>query len=271
MPELPEVETTLRGIIPHMLGQTIDNIIVRQRQLRYPIPAQLSKTLANQTIQSITRRGKYLLLDCLTGTLIIHLGMSGRLHIIDAKLLPQKHDHVDIVLKNALCCRYTDPRRFGCIVWTKRNPFNHKLITSLGVEPLESNFDGDYLYTQSRNRHVAIKKFIMNSHVVVGVGNIYATEALFYSGIHPARAANKISRARYVVLAEQIKQILTKAIECGGTTLRDFRKSDGKPGYFVQELAVYGRQGEPCIQCGAALRAMMLDQRTSAYCHHCQR
>ncbi|MCL4158679.1 UNVERIFIED_CONTAM: hypothetical protein GTU68_067325, partial [Idotea baltica] len=240
MPELPEVETTRRGIEPHINGQTILSVVTRTKKLRWPIPGQLNKKLSNQVITSVNRRGKYLLLNCEPGTLIIHLGMSGSIRITEITAAAQKHDHVDIVFKKNIL-RLRDPRRFGAVLWTSKDPLSHKLLASLGPEPLQKEFTAQHLYQASRNRRISVKEFIMNSHIVVGVGNIYATESLFTSKIHPLRAAGKISLPRYELLVNAIKGILADAIQRGGTTLRDFTREDGKPGYFQQELQVYGR------------------------------
>ena len=270
MPELPEVETTRRGIEPHLLNHTIKSVIVRHRGLRWPIPGKLEKQLAGQRINSITRRGKYILLGVKSGTAIIHLGMSGSLRRVKCSIAPEKHDHVDFVLGQH-CIRFKDPRRFGAILFTKDDPLQHKLLKHLGPEPLNKEFNGDYLFQRSRNRKISIKQFIMDSKVVVGVGNIYASESLFYAGINPNRQAGKVSKARYLVLAKAIKKVLRAAIKQGGTTLQDFTNSDGKPGYFKQKLAVYGREGKPCIQCGKPIKHLVQGQRASYYCSHCQR
>lgn len=270
MPELPEVETTRRGIAPHIEGQRISRIIVRQPRLRWPVPRGLDKRLAGQVIQQVERRGKYLLIETAEGSLILHLGMSGSLRITDPAIPPRKHDHVDIVLDNGKCLRFHDPRRFGAMLWS-RKPLSHELIKNLGPEPLGDDFNGDYLFEQSRGRKLAVKNFIMDSHVVVGVGNIYASEALFLAGIHPSRPAGRISKARYLVLADAIKQVLSKAINEGGTTLRDFVREDGQPGYFAQSLNVYGRDGKACRTCGATIRKKVIGQRSSYYCPACQK
>ena len=270
MPELPEVETTVNGISQAMLGQKIKQVIIRQPKLRWDIPKQLTRSVQNQVIQSITRRGKYILINCQTGTMILHLGMSGRLRIISAGIPPEKHDHVDIVVGNGQCCRFTDPRRFGCLLWTADDPLQHKLLEKLGPEPLSRQFTTKFLFERSRNRKVPIKSFIMDSHVVVGVGNIYATEALFFCNIHPNKPAGEINLELAKLLVSEIKRILKHAIKQGGTTLKDFRKTDGKPGYFKQELAVYGRAGEDCINCATPLVSMQIGQRTTVYCPQCQ-
>ncbi|MFP3873684.1 MAG: bifunctional DNA-formamidopyrimidine glycosylase/DNA-(apurinic or apyrimidinic site) lyase [Thiohalophilus sp.] len=271
MPELPEVETTRKGIAPHLQGRAVREVVVRQRQLRWPIPRNLNALLQGQVIEQIDRRGKYLLLRMNKGTLIIHLGMSGSLRILPGRTPAQKHDHVDIVLDNEQCLRLRDPRRFGAVLWTRENPSRHKLLAALGPEPLSEQFDADYLWQKSRGRRLTIKAFIMDSKVVTGVGNIYANEALYLAGIHPGRAAGRIARARYAGLVNAIKQVLEAAIRQGGTTLRDFTASDGKPGYFRQQLHVYEREQEPCHQCGKPLRQVVISQRASYYCRHCQR
>jgi len=270
MPELPEVETTRRGIAPHLLGQTIERVVVRDRRLRWPIPEDLDVRLSGQRIEAVERRAKYLLIRVQSGTLIAHLGMSGSLRLVPAELPAAKHEHVDILLGSGQALRYTDPRRFGALLWSEL-PLEHPLLASLGPEPMDEGFDGRRLYELSRGRSMAVKPFIMDNAVVVGVGNIYASEALFAAGIDPRRPAGSISRARYERLAAEIKRILAMAIERGGTTLRDFVGGDGKPGYFQQELFVYGRGGAFCKQCGSTLREVRLGQRASVYCGRCQR
>jgi formamidopyrimidine-DNA glycosylase len=270
MPELPEVETTLRGIEPHLLNQQVARIIVRNPRLRWPVPADVSKA-EGQTITSLDRRGKYLLLKLRQGGLIIHLGMSGSLRILQDPRPPEKHDHVDVELQNGVCLRFNDPRRFGAFLWVDGEMWSHELLRDLGPEPLSGEFTPDYLYQRSRNRSVAIKNFIMNGHIVVGVGNIYASEALFMAGIHPQRAAGRVSRQRYEGLVAAICDVLDRAIRRGGTTLRDFVNSDGAPGYFAQELLVYDRAGSDCFQCGSAIKQKVIGQRSSYYCPACQR
>ncbi|MEL7557573.1 bifunctional DNA-formamidopyrimidine glycosylase/DNA-(apurinic or apyrimidinic site) lyase [Stutzerimonas chloritidismutans] len=270
MPELPEVETTRRGIAPHLVGQRVSQVVVRERRLRWPIPDDLDVRLSGQRIEGVERRAKYLLIKAEVGTLIAHLGMSGSLRLVPVDLPVGKHEHVDIVLENGMALRYTDPRRFGALLWSD-DPLSHVLLASLGPEPLSDAFDGERLYQMSRGRSMAIKPFIMDNAVVVGVGNIYASEALFAAGIDPRRAAGAVSRARYMKLAVEIKRILAYAIERGGTTLRDFVGGDGKPGYFQQELFVYGRGGDFCKTCGSTLREIRLGQRASVYCGRCQR
>ncbi|MDG9927875.1 MULTISPECIES: bifunctional DNA-formamidopyrimidine glycosylase/DNA-(apurinic or apyrimidinic site) lyase [unclassified Pseudomonas] len=270
MPELPEVETTRRGIAPHLEGQRVSRVLVRERRLRWPIPEDLDVRLSGQRIECVERRAKYLLINAEAGTLIGHLGMSGNLRLVPVGAPVAKHEHVDIELESGLALRYTDPRRFGALLWSA-DPLNHELLARLGPEPLTDAFDGDRLFRLSRGRSMAVKPFIMDNAVVVGVGNIYATEALFAAGIDPRREAGRISRARYAALALEIKRILAHAIERGGTTLRDFVGGDGQPGYFQQELFAYGRGGEFCKSCGATLRELKLGQRASVYCPKCQR
>ena len=270
MPELPEVETTRRGISPHARGETITDIVVRDGRLRWPVPSELNRILPGATIEEIQRRGKYLLFRTDAGTLIGHLGMSGSLRVVSPEDEPGKHDHVDILLGNGSILRYNDPRRFGCLLWTLADPLEHTLLASLGPEPLQPEFSADYLFTLSRGRKAAVKTFIMDSHVVVGVGNIYANEALFLAGIRPGRAAGRVSRPRYERLVECIKQVLAAAVQQGGTTLRDFVGGDGKPGYFRQQLNVYDHAGEPCPVCGLELSESRLGQRSTVYCRNCQ-
>jgi formamidopyrimidine-DNA glycosylase len=270
MPELPEVETTRRGIAPHISGQRVSRVIVRNPNLRWPVSKRLATELTGNVISSVTRRAKYLLLDSTAGTVILHLGMSGSLKIIAAAEPPRKHDHVDIVFGET-ALRYTDPRRFGSLHWTRRPATQHRLISPLGCEPFGEEFNGDYLYLRSRKRKVAVKPFIMNSHIVVGIGNIYASEALYMAGIRPTRAAGSISRNKYRLLAEVIQEVLNDAIDQGGTTLRDFVNGDGKPGYFSQYLNVYGKAGEPCINCRVPIREIRQGQRSSFYCPQCQK
>ncbi|MEH6457237.1 MAG: bifunctional DNA-formamidopyrimidine glycosylase/DNA-(apurinic or apyrimidinic site) lyase [Cocleimonas sp.] len=270
MPELPEVETTRRGIKPYIDQQTVSEVIVRQPKLRWPIPPEIHQ-MEGQLVESVTRRGKYILLETITGTALIHLGMSGSLRIVEAGADVEKHDHVDIILTTGKAVRLRDPRRFGAFLWTTQNPLKHKLIRSLGPEPLTDDFHADYLYQASRGRSMSIKQFIMNGHVVVGVGNIYACESLFMSGISPKWAAGKVSKARYQKLVHEIKTVLAKAIEQGGTTLQDFVQVEGSPGYFKQELNAYGRAGEPCFICKASIKQITQGQRSTFYCGKCQR
>jgi len=271
VPELPEVETTRRGILPHINGKTVTQINIRERRLRWPVPTVLSQRLAQQTLVDIQRRAKYLLFSFANGTMMLHLGMSGSLRICDPAEEFRKHDHVEIVFDNKFSLRFHDPRRFGSIHWIKDEPLEHELLCNLGPEPLSRQFTADYLYQLSRKRKVAIKQFIMNSHIVVGVGNIYASEALFLAGINPKRSAGKISLERYKLLVDAIKKILRRSIKQGGTTLRDFLHSDGQPGYFKQQLNVYDRKGEPCKQCGTPIKQFTQGQRSTFYCSHCQK
>ena len=271
MPELPEVETSRRGIAPHISQQTVRQVIVRQPALRWPVPANLDSLLRRRKLLAVERRGKYLLLVFRHGTLILHLGMSGSLRIASHDTATRQHDHVDLVFSNRKILRLHDPRRFGCVLWTERAISEHRLLAKLGPEPLGDDFHGDYLYRLSRKRSCSVKSFIMNSHIVVGVGNIYASESLFLAAINPKRKAGAISRQRYATLANAIKQVLTAAIEQGGTTLRDFTREDGQPGYFAQRLYVYGRAGESCQHCGGTIRHVIQQQRSTYYCSHCQK
>jgi len=271
MPELPEVETTRRGIMPHVIGHEIIRVIVRNRQLRWPVARTLEEKLAGQTIHDVRRRAKYLLFTLDTGTLILHLGMSGSLRIVNAIVPPDKHDHLDIGFRHFKVLRFTDPRRFGSVHWSARDPLQHRLLRDLGVEPLGDGLTGDYLYDQSRGRRVAIKHFIMDSHIVVGIGNIYASEALFRAGINPKRAAGRIGRDSYELLVLEIREVLTDSIAAGGTTLRDFVNGEGKPGYFRQHLLVYDRAGQPCPGCRLPVKEIRQGQRSTFYCPHCQK
>ena len=271
MPELPEVETTRRGLAPHLVGQRIRTAIVRNAALRLPVPRGLAKRLAGATIHDVARRGKYLLIDCGTGTLIVHLGMSGRLWLVEAGTPPQTHDHFDLVLENGRIVRLRDPRRFGLVLWHAHGAPEHTLLASIGPEPLSPAFSGKWLYDVTRSRAAAVKLVLMDSHVVAGVGNIYASEALFRAKINPRLPARRIGRARYDVLAEKIRETLEAAIRAGGSTLRDFVGGDGRAGYFQNEHLVYGRAGEPCLTCGTAIRELRQGQRSTFYCPVCQR
>lgn len=282
MPELPEVETTKAGIAPHIQDQKIRKLDVRQAKLRWPIPADLAGLVKNQTVLAVRRRAKYLLIDIgsastatksetLKGTIIIHLGMSGSLRVIEGKVPPpEKHEHFDICLSNKITLRFTDPRRFGACVWQAADA-DSNLLDHLGPEPLSDDFNNDYIFNRSRKRTSAIKTFIMDQKIVVGVGNIYASESLFLSGISPKKAAGKVSKQKYTELTHAIKQVLEKAIADGGTTLKDFVGSDGKPGYFAQQLRVYGRAGEPCITCDTPIKQITQGQRSTFYCPKCQK
>lgn len=270
MPELPEVETTRRGIAPHALGQRVTQVIVRNPRLRQPVSPQLATALVGQTIHAIDRRGKYLLLRSRAGTVIIHLGMSGTLRVLSASTPVEKHDHVDIVLASGQCLRLRDPRRFGAVVWTDDDPLQHALLRNLGPEPLDKDFTEEHLYQRSRGRTLCVKQFIMDSHIVTGVGNIYASESLFLAGIHPGSSAGRIALKRYERLTAAIKQVLNAAIIQGGTTLRDFYNGEGKPGYFQQQLNVYGRASEPCHSCQRPIAQLRQGQRSTFYCTGCQ-
>lgn len=270
MPELPEVETSRRGIEPFLVGQKIHDIIIRDRRLRWPVARDLESRLTGATVTSVGRRAKYLLINTSAGTAIVHLGMSGSVFIVDHGTPAGVHDHFDLDLSGGKSLRYRDPRRFGSLHWTD-DPVGHWLLRDLGPEPLSEHFDGDYLWLKSRGRRVAVKQFIMNAGIVVGVGNIYASEALFIAAIHPRRAAGRISQSRYMKLAAAIKEVLARAIKAGGTTLRDFYGGDGEAGYFRQQLDVYGRDGEDCRRCGREITAIVLGQRSTFYCKSCQR
>lgn len=271
MPELPEVETSRRGIEPHILDQKVEQVIIREPRLRWPIPQQLPKLLTGNSILAVSRRAKYILLRFGNGTVILHLGMSGSLRICKPDSEIRKHDHIDFVMSNGKVLRLHDPRRFGCVLWTDKAIEQHKLITRLGPEPLDDAFDAEHLFRRSRKRSCSIKSFIMNSHIVVGVGNIYASESLFLAGINPKRKAGSVSRERYQKLTLTIKQVLSASIEQGGTTLRDFLNEHGQPGYFAQKLYVYGKNGTPCQQCGSTIKQFTQQQRTTYYCSTCQR
>jgi formamidopyrimidine-DNA glycosylase len=271
MPELPEVETTLLGLAPHMAGRCVADVVIRHPQLRWPVPKNLPRLLHGQTVRSLRRRAKYLLIEFDHGTLILHLGMSGSLRILPAGTPAEKHDHFDLLLENGKLMRLRDPRRFGAVLWCAGDVEQHPLLKDLGPEPLGREFDAAYLYRATRNKTAAIKLAIMDSHVVVGVGNIYASEALFRAGIRPQLAAGKLSRPRCERLAKAIRTTLAAAIKKGGSTLRDFVNSAGEPGYFQQHYFVYARAGEPCRCCGTVIRQIRQGQRSSFYCPKCQR
>jgi formamidopyrimidine-DNA glycosylase len=271
MPELPEVETTRLGLLPKVKGLRVSNVIVRNRRLRWPIPRDFEKRLTGRVIGDVLRRGKYLLWDCESGFVLNHLGMSGSLRIQQGRESAQAHDHVDIVFSDQLVVRYTDPRRFGAMLWLPGRDLCHPLLDKLGPEPLSDDFNGAYLYSVSRERRTGIKEFIMNGHIVVGVGNIYASESLFLAGIHPRKPAGNISRMRCERLAESIKQTLNKAILAGGSSLRDYVQADGELGYFQSEALVYGRDGLPCSVCGNPLRTIRQGQRSTYFCATCQK
>jgi formamidopyrimidine-DNA glycosylase len=268
MPELPEVETTRRGIAAHVTGHRIRTVVVRNPRLRWPVPKDLADRLTGQTIRAVRRRGKYLLLDLGSGCVIVHLGMSGSLRIVRSDDAPRRHDHVDIVLDDGHALRLHDPRRFGAVLWSNR-PGSHPLLRSLGPEPWEAT--AEYLYRRSRRRRQAIKSYIMDSRTIVGVGNIYASESLFEAGIRPRRAAGRVSLQEYARLAAAIVKVLERSIRLGGTTLRDFVSATGEPGYFRQTLQVYERQGQRCRACGTPIKRLVMVGRASYYCPHCQR
>ncbi len=270
MPELPEVETTRKGISPYAVNKKVSEVIIRNKSLRWPIPDDLPKLIKAKQVKALERRGKYLLFVFGHGTLIVHLGMSGSMRVIPSSEAAEKHDHVDLRFSSQ-SLRFNDPRRFGCMLWTSEPIQEHSLIAHLGPEPLDDVFSSDYLYQKSRKRSQAIKTFIMDSRIVVGVGNIYANEALFHAGIHPLKATGKITKAQTELLVREIKSVLESAIERGGTTLRDFVGGDGKPGYFAQELSVYGRGGLACVHCSKPLTEKRLGQRSTVYCTACQK
>lgn len=271
MPELPEVETTRRGVAPHVTGATITEVVIRDHRLRWPVQADLAQRLDARVIRAVDRRAKYLLFRLDTDTLLLHLGMSGSLRLVAAGTPAEPHAHVDVGLAHGQVLRFTDPRRFGSLHLTAGDGADHPLLDRLGPEPLDEGFTGDWLYRRSRRRRQAVKAFIMDAATVVGVGNIYAAEALFRAGIHPARPAGRVGRERYRRLADAIRAVLAEAIEAGGTTLRDFVGSGGSPGYFRHSLAVYGRVGEACPACGRPLRLIQVGQRSTCYCSRCQR
>lgn len=270
MPELPEVETTRRGLAPLAEGRRIESITVRQPQLRWPIPKAV-QTANGQRVTVLERRAKWLIWTLQSGHLLWHLGMSGSFRGWMDPPPPGPHDHVDVQMAEGHCIRYTDPRRFGALLWSPGDPLAHPRLAGLGPEPFDPIFNGRYLWKASRGRKVAVKVFIMHAAIVVGVGNIYASEALFEAGIHPRRPAGRISESRYSRLAAAIQKILARAIEVGGTSLRDFTVGDGTPGYFGQSLMVYGREGEPCPQCSAPIRREVIGQRSTFFCSRCQR
>lgn len=268
MPELPEVEVSKLGITPHIVEQQVTEVIVRNGKLRWPVPEQVQLMVGHKVL-SVQRRAKYLLIETDVGSAILHLGMSGKLRVVDKAVPVEKHDHIDIVFSNGKVLRYNDPRRFGAFLWQQPNTL-HELLTKLGPEPLTDDFYDEMLYQRSRGKSTVIKNFIMDNHIVVGVGNIYANESLFKAGINPMKPAGKISQKRYSELTGHIKQTLADAIKQGGTTLKDFTQTDGNPGYFAQELLVYGRAGKPCVKCQTILKQVKIGQRASVFCPSCQ-
>ena len=270
MPELPEVETTKQGIKPHLEGQIIREIAVHNSKFRIPVPDNINELCAGRKISALTRRAKYILIQLSSGHILIHLGMSGHLRIVSANSTPEKHEHITLALTNGQALRFCDPRRFGLFIYIDENPHQHKLLAHLGPEPLSDQFNGSYLYQRAKNKNKPIKSFIMDNEIVVGVGNIYATESLFLAKIHPNTAARNITETACNVLAMHIKDVLKKAIASGGTTLRDFYAFDGKPGYFSISLQVYGRKNQPCFQCQHLIKTAVIGGRSSAFCPSCQ-
>ncbi len=286
MPELPEVETTLRGIQPFVDGAVLSKVEVRNASLRWPVPVKQLQTLTGQLVNRSYRRAKYILLETPKGSLMLHLGMSGSVRLVDAAVqeAPAKHDHIDLHFQQKpegqdnykeWIVRYHDPRRFGSLLFIDAKDHSkidaHPLLGKLGPEPLSDAFDAEHLFKHSRKRSVAVKNFIMNGHVVVGVGNIYASECLFLAKVRPTRPAGKVTKAEYVKITEAIKQVLDRAIKVGGTTLRDFTGSDGKAGYFSQKLNVYDRAEKSCKECGFEIKRIIIGQRSSFYCSQCQK
>ncbi len=270
MPELPEVEVTRQGISPHLIDQQVTKLTVRNTSLRWPVP-DIAQQIVGQTIRNVRRRAKYLLIDTDAGTTIVHLGMSGSLRILPKSTPIEKHDHIDLEMANGKVLRFNDPRRFGAWLWCELPEQAHPLLSKLGPEPLSNAFHADYLAQALNNKKKAIKLCLMDNHIVVGVGNIYANEALFAAGIHPQTNAGKIDIERLTLLVAEVKQILASAIKQGGTTLKDFTNADGKPGYFAQKLHVYGRGGQTCTQCGHLLSEIKLGQRATVFCSLCQK
>lgn len=270
MPELPEVETIRRAIEPLILRRKITRVVIRTTKLRFPVPGDLENCLLGQTAVAVERRGKYILLRFEVGTLLIHLGMSGILRVIKHSTEAGRHDHADICFTGDICLRFNDVRRFGALLWIDADPDGHPLLADLGLEPLSGKMGGEFLFKSSRNRRIAVKPFLMDHRVVAGIGNIYASEALFRAGIHPATPAGHLSRARYDKLSAAIRQVLEEALAAGGATLRDFREENVRPGYFSFQFKVYGRAGEPCEVCGSPIANMRLCQRSSFFCPVCQ-
>lgn len=271
MPELPEVETTLRGIERFVVGHRIEQAVLRHTGLRWPITRGFASHVVGQTVQQLRRRAKYLIFDLDAGAILLHLGMSGSLRVLPAHTPVRPHDHVDLVLDSDRVIRFNDPRRFGCVLWVAEDPLQHPLLASLAPEPLSDEFDADYLADACRGRSVAIKQLLMNGQVVVGVGNIYASEALFRSRIRPRRSARRLRREEIAALVQAVKDVLQDAIRAGGTTLRHYVNAEGNPGYFRQKLFVYGRSGEPCLVCGSAIKHFVQGQRSTYFCPSCQK
>ena len=276
MPELPEVETTRRGLLPHVVGQRIRDVVVRNGRLRWPVPDDLRRRLRGERVDAIRRRGKYLLFDTKKGHLLVHLGMSGKLSLVPEDLPARRHDHIDLQLEDHRALRLTDPRRFGAMLWLPGDAEDHALLAGLGIEPFEAGFTAAAMRKLADGRKVAIKQFLMNGRIVVGVGNIYASEALFAARIHPLRAAGSLSLARWERLVEAVRATLERALDAGGSTLRDFASVDGDSGHFQHQFSVYGREGQPCPRCAAAgrrtkIRAIRQGQRSTYYCPWCQK
>ena len=271
MPELPEVETTRRGLVPRVVGRTIQDVVVRDARLRWPVPRDLARRLRGAEVVAIRRRGKYLLFDFPKGHLLVHLGMSGRLTMVPDDRPAKLHDHVDVRLDSHESLRLNDPRRFGAVLWIGGAAEKHALLRGLGVEPFDPAFTGEYLHALARGRRVAVKQFIMNARVVTGVGNIYASEALFRAGIHPARPVGRISLERWNGLAQAIRDTLSLALDAGGSTLRDYVSATGEPGQFQNVTSVYDREGQPCRRCARPIKALRQGQRSTFYCAGCQR
>lgn len=270
MPELPEVEITRRGLLAELTGQRVTAVVIRNPRLRYPVPADLAQTLAGRNVAAIRRRGKYLVLDFRPGNLLLHLGMSGSLRMVDAATRPDKHDHLDIVF-GSRALRLRDPRRFGMVLWESGEADTHSLLADLGIEPLTPELSGEWLYRATRGRAATIKQFLMDSHIIVGIGNIYASESLFRAGIRPRTPAGRLSRTRCQRLATAVRDTLEAALTAGGSSLRDYVACNGQPGHFQHQYFVYGRAGQPCRSCGTAVRAVRLGQRSTFYCPACQR
>ena len=271
MPELPEVESTRRDLAREVAGRAIAQVLVRDPRLRWPVPAGLPRKLAGQTIGEIRRRAKYLLVGIGNGTVLVHLGMSGSLRLLDAHTAPGLHDHIDLILDDGRCLRYRDPRRFGCWLWTGADPARHRLLAHLGPEPLGPEFDGQRFHGRLRGRSAPIKNLLMDSRIVAGVGNIYANEALFVAGINPRRPGGGVARRRIDRLVYAVREVLSVAVHAGGTTLRDYSRTDGASGGFAGRLNVYGREGEPCPRCSDPITRTTLAQRSTWHCRKCQR
>jgi formamidopyrimidine-DNA glycosylase len=271
VPELPEVETTRRGIEHALLGARVLEAVVRERRLRWPIAANFETAVRGQTVRSVERRAKYIVIGFDAGSLILHLGMSGSLRLVKPGTPPRPHDHWDLQLDSGWVLRFHDPRRFGSLHWTEAAPSQHPLLLKLAPEPLSDDFDAAYLYRATRKRSVAIKQLLMNSQIVVGVGNIYASEALFHARVAPRLKARRITKTQAARLAAAVKKVLAEAIKIGGTTLRDYVDPGGSPGYFRQKLFVYERAGSACRVCKAPVKHFTQGQRSTYWCSTCQR